>query len=1080
MSRIIPLVALLFISPFFLFAQSRTIKGTVSDEKGAPLAGVSVLVKNTKTGTENGTQTDALGKFSLTVNTAAGKVTLNFSHLGYKKTEVSTDGAKPVEIQLDKEENSLDDVVVIGYGKVKKRDLTGAVGVLSGKDLIKTPVANAAEALTGRVAGLQITTTEGSPDAEIKVRLRGGTSISQDNSPLYIVDGFPVSNINNIAASSIETMTFLKDAASTAIYGSRASNGVFLITTKEGKVGKITVSANAYAGVRKITKELEVLNPYEYVQYQYEVDQSSTFQNYYGSYKDLDIYKSIKGTDWQKEVFGRSAQQQYYNVGLNGGSKTTRFNLGLTRNKEESIMLGSGYERNNLDFKLNGEISPKLTFDFNTRLGFMKIDGAGVNVGAGSVTRLRNSVKYAPTRGLSEFDQGVVDDNAITAEDQSLLYDPVASANDEYKKQNRLNSTFNGGITWKIREGLSFRTEGGFEFRNERTDNVWGPHTSNAQQYAGKPIGNIYTLNGSSYRVSSFFTYDKPNLFPGLNLNLVVGTEALSSGYKTVTNESRFFPTYMKYEDVLANMNFGTAIPTVTYIAADDRLRSFFGRLNYTINNKYIITATFRGDGSSKFAEGHQWGYFPSAAVAWKISEEDFLKDLTWLSQLKVRASYGATGNNRITPGQWQMKYITSSENKPYYLGEAEASNFIPDNLLYNPLLKWETSIIRNVGLDFSVFNSRLSGTIDVYQNSTRDLLLTQPIISSSGYTGQLQNAGQTTNRGIELTLEGSIVNTKEFSLSASFNIGFNKNRVDAFRVGDVNYKAYTSGWNGTAQPLEDYLIQQGQPVGQMYGYVTDGMYTFDDFTFNSTTKKWDLAGGVPDNSALISPSYFGPGILKFRDIAGGADGKPDGIINANDKTVIGNANPKHSGGFNLNARYKGFDVLAFFNWTYGNKIYNANKIDYTTLLLSRKYQNILADMDLNHRFTIIDPETGYNVATGANANPERLMQLNENATIWSPLMTVTPLHSWAIEDGSFLRLNTVTVGYTIPRSLLRRAHISNVRVYVTGYNLHTWTNYSGYDPEVDTRRNPPVTPGVDFSAYPKSRSFVGGINVTF
>lgn len=1076
MSMRITLVVLHFFIPIFLFAQSRTIKGTVSDDKGVAITGVSVLVK----GTNNGTQTDVLGNFKLTVNGTTGKVVLTFSYLGYKKQDVTTDGSSEITIQLEKEENSLDDVVVIGYGKAKKRDLTGAVGIVTGKELMKTPVANAAEALTGRIAGLQITTTEGSPDAEIKVRLRGGTSISQDNAPLYIVDGFPVSNIANIPMSSIETFTFLKDAASTAIYGSRASNGVFLITTKEGKAGKITVSANAYNGFRKITKELEVLNPYEYVRYQHEIDQGSTFENYYGNFKDLDIYKSIKGRDWQNEVFGRNAKQQYYNVGMSGGAKNARFNLGLTRNKEESVMIGSGYERNNLDFKLNGEISPKLTFDLNTRLGWMKVDGAGVNVGAGATTRLRNSVKYAPTRGISEFDQGTIDDDVITAEDQSLLYDPVASANDEYKKQTRLNSTFNGGLTWKIFPFLSFRSEGGFEFRNERTDNVWGPHTSQAQQYAGQPIANIYTLGGSSYRISNYFTFDKAGIFPKHDLNVVIGQEILNSGYKTITNESRFFPTNMKYEDALANMNFGTPIPTVTYIAADTRMRSYFGRINYSINNKYIITATMRGDGSSMFAEGHQWGYFPSAAVAWKISEEDFLRNISWLSQLKMRLSYGETGNNRITPGMWAMNYGTGTENKPYYLGEAEARNFIPGNNLYNPDLTWETSVIRNAGVDFGFLNNRLSGTIDLYSTTTRKLLLLAPVPPNSGYLGQQKNIGQTTNRGVEITLNGSLVNTKDFSLSASFNIGFNKNRVDEYPNGDANYKLYTSGWNGTAQPLEDYMIRKGEPTGQMYGYVTDGMYTFDDFTFNSSTKKWDLAGGVADNSGVISPSYFGPGILKFKDLPSGTDGKPDGKIDASDRTVIGNANPKHQGGFSLNARYKGFDFMTFFNWTYGNDIYNANKIDYTTFLLSRKYQNILADMDLNHRFTIIDPETGYNVATGANANPQRLMDLNQNASIWSPLMTVTPLHSWAIEDGSFLRLNTITLGYTIPRSILDRAHIGSVRVYVTAYNLHTWTNYSGFDPEVDSRRSPPVTPGVDYSAYPKSRSFVGGINVTF
>jgi TonB-linked SusC/RagA family outer membrane protein len=1075
MNKRAPLCVLLFVMPLFLFAQNRIIKGKVLDEHGAPLPLVNILIKNSI----NGTQTNAEGNFSITAP-GSGKVTLVISYAGYKKLEVSADGSKPVDVQLQRDAANLDDVVVIGYGKAKKGDLTGAVGIISGKELTKTPVANAAEALVGRIAGLQVTTTEGSPDAEIKVRLRGGGSISQDNSPLYIVDGFPVSNINNIASSDIETFTFLKDAASTAIYGSRAANGVILITTKEGKAGKVSVTANAYAGFRKITKELNVLDPYQYVLYQYELDQSSIFQDYYGIYQDLDIYKSVKGRNWQREVFGRSAQQQFYNVGVNGGSKAARFNLGLTRNKEESIMLGSGYERNNLNFKLNTEISSALTFDFNTRLSYMKIDGAGVNVGSGYTTRLRNSIKYAPTRGLREFDQSIIDDdNVVSPESASLLYDPVLSALDEYKKQSRLSSTFNGGLTWKIINGISFRSEGGYEFRNERTDNVWGPSTSNASNYAGKPIGNVYTLSGYSWRVSNYITIDQPKLAPNHSLNVVIGQEALSSGYKSVVDESRFFPTYMKAKEVLANMNFGTPIPTVTYQSADDRLTSYFGRVNYSFRDKYLLTATMRADGSSKFAEGYKWGYFPSVALAWKMSEEAWFESVGWLSQLKLRASYGSTGNNRINPNAWQLSYNTSNENKPYYLGEAEASNFIPGVALYNPLLQWETTINRNLGLDFSILNNRLSGTLDFYWNSTKDLLVQAPVPPNSGYQYQFKNLGSTSNKGIELTLDASLVNTKDFSLTASMNIGFNRNNVDEFRNGDVNFKAYTSGWNGTAQPLEDFLVQQGSPVGQMYGYVTDGMYTFDDFVWDAAGRKWNLVAGVPNNSTIISSNYFGPGTLKFKDISG-PNGKPDGVIDSYDKTVIGNANPKHTGGFNLTARYKDFDFQAFFNWTYGNDIYNANKLDYSAYLLTRKYQNILSEMDLNHRFTIIDPETGYNVATGANGNPQRLMELNQNATIWHPIMTQTPLHSWAVEDGSFLRLNTLTLGYTLPRKFTNRARMSTVRVYVTAYNLYTWTSYTGFDPEVDTRRNPPVTPGVDYSAYPKSRSFVGGINVTF
>jgi TonB-linked SusC/RagA family outer membrane protein len=1069
-----------------LFAQSRSIKGKITDDNGASLPGVSVMLQ----GATSGTQTDDAGNFTLKTS-KQGTLSLVISYTGYKNQTVTTDGKEDLTVKLERNKNDLDEIVVIGYGTARKGDLTGAVGVLSGKDIVKTPVANVAEALTGRIAGVQVTTTEGSPDADVKIRIRGGGSISQDNSPLYIVDGFPVSNISNIASSDIQSISFLKDASSTAIYGSRGANGVLLITTKDGKAGKISVNANAYAGFRKITKRLEVLSPYEFVRYQYELDPTpasatspTTFENYYGKFSDLDIYKSVKGRDWQDEVFGRSAKQQYYNIGISGGTKVTRFNLGLTRNKEESIMLGSGYERNNLNFKLNTDLSSKLTVDFNTRISYMLIDGAGVNTGAGATSRLRNSVKYAPTRGLREFDQSVIDDNSTNdPETASLLFDPVKSALDEYKKQSRLNSNFNAGLTWKILPVLSFRTEGGYEFRNERTDNVWGPSTAPASNYGNQSIGNIATQDGKSWRISNYFTFNKLNILPNQNLNIVAGQEVLSGYYKNIINESRFFPTGMTAAAVLANMNFGTPIPTVTYISGDERMNSYFGRANYTINNKYIFTATFRADGSSKFAPGYQWGYFPSVAAAWKISDEDFLKSkVSWLDQLKIRASYGSAGNNRIKAGSWQQNFNTGNENKPYYPNETEASNLIPGTSLYNPLLKWETTVTRNMGLDFTLFKNRLSGTLDLYFNTTKDLLLEVPVPTSSGYQSQLRNFGETSNKGIELTLEGAIVNTKDFSLSASFNIGINRNKVVKFENGGATTKAYNSGWNGSAQPLEDYLVSQGSPVGQMYGYVTDGMYTFDDFTFNQTSKKWDLntAKGVADNSALTSAgSYFGPGALKFKDI-GGPSGTPDGIIDSYDRTIIGDANPKHTGGFNLSARYKFFDLSAFVNWSYGNSIYNANKMDYSAYLLTRKYQNVVTDMDLAHRFTTVDPLTGLNIFSGASADPVRLKELNKNATIWHPIITQAPLHSWAIEDGSFLRLNTVTLGFTVPTNASKKIGIQNIRVYVTGYNLFVATSYTGFDPEVDSRRTPPLTPGVDFSAYPKSRSFIAGLNVTF
>lgn len=1062
--------------PVLVSAQSVTLKGKVIDEDGQPVSNATIQAISKK----EFALTKDDGTFSLVLKDTAN-VRLEISHTGFLNYVVRASD-NLLTIRLNRSVGTSEDVVVVGFGTARKKDLTGAVGVLSGKELEKIPVPNVAEALTGKIAGVQVTTTEGSPDADIKIRIRGGGSISQDNSPLYIVDGFRVSTINNIASSDIASITFLKDASSTAIYGSSGANGVILITTKEGKAGKVSVTANVYSGVRKLTKELEVLSPYEYVMYQYELDQTSTFTEFYGDFRDLEIYKSVKGTNWQNEVFGRSAMQQYYNVGISGGTKDTRFNLGVSRNDEDAIMLNSAYERNNINFKLNTNLHKKLTFDFNTRLSHMLIDGAGVNTGGGANSRLRNSVKYAPTRGLREFSGSIIeDDQTNNPEENSLLNNPVESALEEYKKQLRINANINAGLTWKILPILSFRTEAGYEYVYQKTSNVWGPSTANARNYGGQPIGNIALRDGTGWRVSNYFTLNKKDILPNQDIQLVVGQEALSNSYNTTVNESRFFPVNMDADAVLANMNFGTPIPTVTYKAMDDRKSSYFGRLNYTYLGRYILTATLRADGSSRFADGNRWGYFPAVAFAWNIKQEKFLADrFDWLTNLKLRASFGTAGNDKITSNAWQLIYNTGNENKPYFPNEIEAPNFIPGTILYNPKLKWEKTITRNIGVDFELFKGRLSGNVDFYHNTTKDLLIQAPLPTSSGYASQLQNFGQTSNRGIELSLEGVVINKKDFSLNLSFNIAFNKNRVDEFRNGDVNYKTYTSGWNGTAQPLEDYMIRQGSPVGQMYGYVTDGMYSFDDFIFNNTSKKWELnpAKGAPDNSAITS-SNFGPGALKFKDISG-PDGVPDGKIDSYDKTIIGDANPKHVGGFNIMARYKGFDASVFLNWTYGNSIYNANKLDYSAYLLTRKYQNLVADMSLANRFTMIDPLTGLNIYSGSNANPERLKEINQNATIWHPVMTQTPLHSWAVEDGSFLRVNNVTIGYTIPTKISNKAGMSNVRLYVTAYNLHVFTKYTGFDPEVDTRRNPPLTPGVDFSAYPKSRSIIAGLNITF
>ncbi|WP_026473567.1 SusC/RagA family TonB-linked outer membrane protein [Alkaliflexus imshenetskii] len=1067
-----------------LMAQSVTVRGTVTEAGSRePIPGVNVIIE----GTTQGTITDIDGNYQLN---ADGNATLVYSFIGYQLHKETVSGRARIDVALSPETTILDEVVAIGYGTTTRRDLTGAVSSVSESVLRNAPVASAAEAITGRMAGVSVTTTEGSPDAEIKIRIRGGGSISQDNSPLFIVDGFPVNSISDIPPGDIQSIDVLKDASSTAIYGARGANGVVIVSTRSGQPGRVTVNVNSYMGVRKVTDLLGVLNPYEYVMYQYELGQTEAFAKYYGVYDDLEIYKSIRGTNWQDEVFGRTATVQNYNASISGGGDNTRYNLSLSRADEESIMIGSGFERNNINLKLNSKLNDRVNIDFNTRMNHTVIDGAGVSSGSGSTTRLRNSVKYAPTQGLRGFDSTLEDDlGMISPETESLLFDPVQSTLDDYRRQKRFANNFGAALNWEIVKDLSFRSEWGYEFRQDRTDQVWGPSTSQSKNRGGQPVAQIFTRDGYSWRNANTLSLNKRNWLPGHTVNLLIGQEVTSAENTTLTAYAEYFPSDMTPADVLAMFNLGTPQPIQSRISEQNNMASFFGRANYSLYDKYMLNLTFRADGSSKFAQGNQWGYFPSAAFAWRLSEENFLENQAyWLSNLKLRVSYGTAGNNRISDGLWKMSYRTTG-GKIYYSNETPDSYLVPGSSLHNPDLKWETTYTRNAGLDFGFFNNRLSGMVDVYWNTTKDLLVEAPLATASGYNTQFQNVGQTSNKGVELSLDGHLIQRRDFSLSASFNIGFNRNNVDKFRNGDENFKLYSSGWNGTAQPQEDYIIQEGRPVGQMYGYVTDGMYSFDDFDFvwvhdangNPTNQSgWVLKDGVPGNASLTSAGrHFGPGALKFKDVSG-PDGEPDGVIDAHDRQIIGNANPLHTGGFNITGRYKSFDFSVFMNWSYGNDVYNANKIDFSSFLLTRRYQNIQDFMSMDQRFLTIDPANGHNIYYGANANPQRLQELNGNASIWHPIMTTTPLHSWAIEDGSFLRINTVTLGYTLPKTISSMVNIETLRFYVSGYNLHTFTNYTGFDPEVDTRRAIPMTPGVDYSAYPKSFSILGGVNITF
>lgn len=1051
-----------------LNAQNLSVKGTVLDETGEGIIGASVkLVGNRSVGTI----TDLNGNFVLSIPGKSGKLEISF--VGMKSEVISVKGGTPVRVVLKDDSKVLDEVVVVGYGTSRRGDLTGAISSVNEKTLKDIPVTSAASAITGKLAGVNVVTTDGSPDAEIQITVRGGGSITQDNSPLYIVDGFQVKSINDIPPGDIQTIDVLKDASSTAIYGAKGANGVILITTKSGKAGKTEVNFNAHWGISNVYNMTKVLSPYEYYCFQKEVDStpslSAGINSMYGRWEDRNIYRSVAGTDWQDILYGGTGFKQNYNVGITGGTESVRYNVSYTRDDEKYIMVNSDYIRDNLSIKLNKDFGKKLKFDLSSRLTKTVITGAGTNGG-----KLKDAIRFSPIESLSSMNEGDLGGDVDRTDEAQLssLNDPYYNTVNEYKKQNRFSIINNAGISWEIVKGLTYQLKGSYGFDFNYTDNVWLKKTGESSSNGGQPVAKRTDEKGERWSVQNILSYKfkiKDHRF-----DLMAGHEMNSSQTNKMVASSKYYPIDFTVDEVLSMWNYGQAQPTYTTIGEPSRTASYFGRVNYSLKDRYMLTFTARADGTNVFAPSNRWGFFPGGALAWRISEEKFMKPVkNWMDNLKLRVSYGTVGNARVN-SYWRQDYsIESAANKQYYLNENVQSALKLQNTLRNENLTWETKLSTNVGLDASFFNSKLNVTVDFYNDITKDLILRMDLPSNSGYYYQYQNVGRSTNRGIEFSVNGTIINTKDFYLGGNFNISFNKNFVNKLD-GTAQELIAQSGWRPDVG-ADDYRVIVGKAVGQIYGFETDGFYTVDDFTFDQATKKWILKEGVPDCSALFaSPDNFGPGFIKLKDQ------NDDGVIDAdNDRKVLGCTQPKHIGGFGLNASWKGFDLSAMFNWSYGGKVYNANKI-MSSFYTNRRYNNLSDNMRLGNRWSIIDPETGYNVMYGDNADPERFAELNANASIWSPMIGRSALIDWAVEDGSFLRFSNLTIGYTLPVTMTTKFGVKNLRVYMTANNLYCWTAYSGQDPEVNTQRSTPMTPGVDYSAYPKARSFVFGLNVTF
>ena len=1057
--RVFSLLLLTLFSFTAAFAQV-LVKGTILDESGETVIGASVMIK----GTTQGTITDFDGKFSL--NVPDKKAVLVISFIGYANQEVKVDTSKPMTIVLKEDSELLDEVVVVGYQEVKKRDLTGSVAKANMEQLLNTPVSSFDQTLGGRIAGVNVTSSEGTPGGTMNIVIRGNNSLTQDNSPLYVIDGFPVEDAamaSTINPSDIESLDILKDASATAIYGARGANGVVIITTKKGKIGRAQLSYDGSVTMSNPTRKIPMMNAYEFVKLQVEMypEQVASatggyLMNWEGKQWTLEDYRNIDQYDWQDEIF-QTAWQHSHNLRLTGGTEGVRYNASLSYYDQQGILLKTGYERMQGRIntvvrrdKLNMSITANYSRAIQTGSTPSENSYSGMNNLFYSVWGYR-PVTY-PNRPLSSLMDNALDDAIDTGND--YRFNPILSLKNEYRKNYTNNLQLNGFAEYEIIKGLKLKVSAGYTLDSRKQDQF-----NNSKTRYGGPTSadgvnaQVVRYDRLTWLNENTLTY-QTNIKKKHFFNALAGVTFQNSDYEYYS----FRTTHIPNESLgMAGMSEGQ-LNSSSSTKSSWAMLSYLARLNYNFKSKYYATVSFRADGSSKFSEDNRWGYFPSGSLAWTFTEEDFLKPTkSWFSNGKLRLSWGLTGNNRID----EYEYFNRLQVLRAKVGDYISNGSIPSGVypfnndntnvgavptsIANNNLKWETTEQWNLGLDLSFFDERINFTGDIYRKTTRDLLLEASLPLSSGFYSATKNIGKVRNDGIELSLSTVNIKNKDFSWTTDFNIAFNKNEVLELSEGQntlLTAAAFDQNYNSQSS----YIAQVGLPMGMMYGYIYEGTYKYDDF--NQSGNSYTLKPGVPYFS---TESNTQPGMPKYKDLNG------DGIIDPNDRTIIGRGLPIHTGGFTNTFTYKGFDLSVFFQWSYGNDIMNANRLFFeSSNNRSRELNQYASYAD---RWTPENPNSDIPAATNSSSN--------------------RVISSRIVEDGSFLRLKTVTLGYTFPTKLIQKAKLSSARVYLAAQNLWTWTGYSGYDPEVSVR-NSALTPGLDFSSYPRAYSVSFGVNLGF
>lgn len=990
-----------------------SVAGYVRSEKGQALAGVSIFLKENN---KIGTVSDANGRYSIK---AAPNAILVFSYTGYQRKEEAVKQRNQIDVLLREQPAILNEVVVVGYGTVKRADLTGAVASVSSTDIQSTPIVALDRAMQGRVAGVNVTTNSARPGGSTTVRIRGTGSVNAGNEPLYVIDGFPTGNLNSINTNDIESMEILKDASATAIYGSRGSNGVVIVTTRRGKAGKTIVNYDGYYGIQSVRRKIPLLNAQQFAEFVNDAYANNGSAPYFdGSSSERPLPEVLgEGTDWQDIVL-HQAPINDHQLGVSGGSEKTHYALSLAYFGQEGIILHSNFNRYSLRTNIDTEVSSRLRVGVSAQTAFTNGNSARTEVSGNSAydNIIPAALNYSPTFPVLNEDgsyysnQGQL--NGLGADN------PYAMTQEFTNKNSLLRFLGNAFAEFSITDHLRFKSTLGADLQSAKTNSY-----ISRSVIAGAALGGSASVNAAqttNWLTENTLTYDQ-TFGDKHHITALLGYTYQQSDYENATaNANTFNDDFALYN----NLGAGSTLVAPASSANQWRLISYIARINYDFDDRLLFTLTSRRDGSSRFGPNNKFGFFPSGALGWKVKNERWLKDLSALSEAKIRISYGLTGNQEID----NYRFLANIGSSAYVLGGALLTGNAPSGIP-NPSLRWEKNAQLDIGADIGFFNNRISFTGDYYIKKTSDLLFNVGVPTNSGFSSMLQNIGKVQNKGIELGINTVNINKNDWHWTSSFNITFNKNKVLALD----NRNEFRSGSDATLSrtALSPILMRIGTPIGNFYGLRTDGVFQ----------NEGEIVGSAQPNAQ--------PGDLRYIDL------NKDGVINDDDRDIIGNANPDAYGGLNNTFTYKAFDFNIFIQGTFGNEILNYGTFDQLNMTGGNNQSTKVLD-----RWT---PENPSNTIPRANAaGGSRLL---------------STLH---IEDGSYIRFKSISLGYTLPTTALKTLSISNCRIYFTVQNLFTITDYTGYDPEVNRFGSGTVSQGIDYGAYPAAKTFLLGVNLKF